>query len=515
MQDNTYNVIIVGAGLAGLHAAEHLAKNGVTEFKILEARNRIGGRIVSISLGADTIELGANWIHGVLGNPIYELALSNKLIDINYVRKPHNVVATTEHGKRIPISVLQEVYETYFWFSKRCEEYFLCKFPCPPSVDSVGKHLARDIELYLKEFNEEDGCIRRMIFNHLLNRESCISGCNSLDDIELSDFGCYAELPGGNLTIPRGYSAILNCLTSSLPPDCILKEHAVKCIYWKHSTPTTPTEERLEAAAQLEEPLDTGQPKVRVECENGKQFCANHVIVTVPLGVLKAKVNDLFEPPLPDYKLQAIQKLSFGTVDKIFLEYERPFLHPDISEVITLWDLQPNEEKEAAKCWYRKIYSFMKVSETLLLAWLSGKEAEYAETLAAEEIADVCTGLLRKFLNDPYVPKPIRVVRTKWHSEPYTRGSYSAIAVGAKQSDIEHLSKPLYIHPYDSKPALLFAGEATHSTFFSTTHGAYLTGRTAAELLLHSDEAASSTSESDAQNLSEVSSWIRGISLDT
>ena len=49
-------VIIIGAGMAGLSAANHLIKNGLTDFRILEARNRTGGRIVSVDLGAEKVK---------------------------------------------------------------------------------------------------------------------------------------------------------------------------------------------------------------------------------------------------------------------------------------------------------------------------------------------------------------------------------------------------------------------------------------------------------------------------
>ena len=51
------------------------------------------------------IQLGANWIHGILGNPLYELASSNGLIELGQLPKPHNVAATTEDGRRVPFTV--------------------------------------------------------------------------------------------------------------------------------------------------------------------------------------------------------------------------------------------------------------------------------------------------------------------------------------------------------------------------------------------------------------------------
>jgi len=79
-------------------------------------------------------------------------------------------------------------------------------------------------------------------------------------------------------------------------------------------------------------------PNVEVICEDGSRYYADHIICTIPLGVLKEKAATLFSPPLPQYKLDSIDKLLFGTVDKILLEYERPFLNPDISEVMLLWE---------------------------------------------------------------------------------------------------------------------------------------------------------------------------------
>lgn len=79
-------------------------------------------------------------------------------------------------------------------------------------------------------------------------------------------------------------------------------------------------------------------PNVEVICEDGSRYYADYVICTFPLGVLKEKASSLFSPSLPQYKLDSINRLLFGTVDKILLEYDRPFLNPDISEVMLLWE---------------------------------------------------------------------------------------------------------------------------------------------------------------------------------
>ncbi|ERL87222.1 peroxisomal N(1)-acetyl-spermine/spermidine oxidase [Dendroctonus ponderosae] len=529
---NYSKVLIIGAGMAGLSAAYHFAKNHFMDFKVLEARGRVGGRIVQIPIGPEKVELGANWIHGVLGNPIYELAMQHGLVDIMAAPKPHKVIAATEQGKQLPFAVLQEIYEAYLCFLKRCEEYFISQYEPPDGIASVGEHIKLEINLYLDKVKDPlERRLKELLFDCLLKRETCISGCDSMNEIDLLEIGSYTELQGGNITLPKGYSAILEPLERVIPKENLIRKHPVKLIKWNCKRKAQKSQESEsgsdsdesdqtvveEGAAgssressQEKSPAAPDNYSVEVVCENNERFYADHVICTLPLGVLKHKANDLFKPPLPEYKMEAIERLLFGTVDKILLEYDRPFLHPSITEVLLLWDDDPNQD--IAKNWFRKIYSFSKISETLILGWISGKEAEYMETLANDVVIETCTMALRRFLNDPFIPKPKRCVCTSWHTQEFTKGSYTAIAVGSSQIDIECLAQPLYLDERQAKPVLLFAGEHTHSNFYSTVHGAYLSGRTATQTLLSND-----TPEEiviDCEDETDLSSWIQGITLE-
>ncbi|KAB0800763.1 hypothetical protein PPYR_06502 [Photinus pyralis] len=525
---NKCKVIIVGGGMAGLSAAYHLSKNGFHDFILLEARRRLGGRIIQIGIGNERIELGANWIHGVLGNPVYELAMQNGLVDIMYMPKPPKVIAATEQGKQVPFSVLHEIYEAYLCFLRRCEEYFISQYLPPEGIDSVGDHINLEVQLYLDKIKDsQERHLRNLIFDCLLKRETCITGCHNMSEIDLLEIGSYTELQGGNIILPGGYSSILEPLTSEIPSRCIFREHPVKRIIWgksKHATSDSdsddsdttvieePSKNPICNSSSRESSCEKQSPEhdIEVICENGERFYGDHVICTLPLGVLKRNARQLFEPPLPDYKIESIDRLLFGTVDKILLEYERPFLNPNITEVMLLWEMEAGTT-DLSQSWYRKIYSFTKLSDTLLLGWISGKEAEYMEKLPSEIVIDTCTNILRKFLNDPYIPKAKSCVCTSWASQPYTQGSYTAIAVGASQIDIEYLAQPLYNSKSQAKPVLLFAGEHTHSNFYSTVHGAYLSGRTSAQVLLSSD-----TPEEivlNCEDTNDLSSWIQGISL--
>ncbi|KAL3278029.1 hypothetical protein HHI36_013370 [Cryptolaemus montrouzieri] len=525
LNKNKYKVIIIGGGIAGLSAAYHLTKNGMNDFILLEAKNRLGGRIVQIRMGNERVELGANWIHGVLGNPIYELAMHYGLVDIMQIPKPHKLVASTEKGKQVPFQVLREVYEAYLCFLRRCEEYFISQYLPPDGIDSVGQHIRLEISMYLDKIKDtEDRHLRELLFDCLLKRETCISGCDDMNEIDLLELGTYTELQGGNIVLPGGYSSILKPFCQDIPSENILCEHPVSLIKWNSSngndsddsdkTVIDDTQKSATVSNSSESVLDL-LTSIEVT-SNNKKWYGDHVICTIPLGVLKHKAKTLFQPQLPEYKLEAIDRLLFGVVDKILLEYDRPFLNPNITEVLLLWEPEKSTnctKPDLSKTWYKKIYSFSKISETLLLGWISGKEAEYMESLSNDIIINVCTDILRKFLNDPFIPKPKSCICTSWGSQQYTRGSYTAIAVGASQVDIECLAQPLYADESETKPIVLFAGEHTHSNFYSTVHGAYLTGRTAAQAVLTCGIPQEFTLDCDEET-TDLSSWIQGICLE-
>ena len=132
--------------------------------------------------------------------------------------------------------------------------------------------------------------------------------CRCGDDLSLvsaDQFGSYIEIPGGNVRVPLGYVGVLAPLLRDLP-TCALKYcKSVSCVRWGA--------------------VSDSCPRAVVKCCDGEEFPADYVIVTVSLGVLKHQHDKLFCPALPAEKVNAICKLGYGYVNKIFLEYARPF----------------------------------------------------------------------------------------------------------------------------------------------------------------------------------------------
>jgi NADPH-dependent 2,4-dienoyl-CoA reductase/sulfur reductase-like enzyme len=62
-------VVVVGAGIAGLAAASRLRQAGI-DAVVLEARDRIGGRLHTVDLAGTPVDMGGSWIHHPIGNPL-------------------------------------------------------------------------------------------------------------------------------------------------------------------------------------------------------------------------------------------------------------------------------------------------------------------------------------------------------------------------------------------------------------------------------------------------------------
>ena len=293
--------------------------------------------------------------------------------------------------------------------------------------------------------------------------ECSIAGCDNLNELSLPFYKEYRRLEGSDVEIGKGYQSILKVMANKLCSNAILFNHLVKLIDWSGGE------------------KEKGLAPVKIICENGQVFEADHVIITVSLGVLKESHQNLFNPPLPLEKVDSIQKMGYGTVNKIFLEFGQDVKVRNLGSLQVLSNYFKFETHPLFPRWVRKIFSFTVVSSNSLLAWLTGDEAKLIESISDEEIKDSISTLLSKLYNQ-HVPKPQRVIKSLWYGDVLFRGSYSYISVHSTPSDISSLSSP--ICDLHHVPRVLFAGEATHHCYFSTTHGAFFSGEREANRLL-------------------------------
>ncbi|XP_004634325.1 spermine oxidase isoform X2 [Octodon degus] len=518
-------VVVIGAGLAGLAATKALLEQGFTDVTVLEASSRIGGRVQSVKLGHATFELGATWIHGSYGNPVYHLAEANGLLEettdgersvgrISLYSKNGVACYLTNRGRRVPKDVVEEFSDLYNEVYNLTQEFFRHGKPVnAESQNSVGVFTREEVRNRIRDDPDDPEATKRLklaMMQQYLKVESCESSSHSIDEVSLSAFGEWTEIPGAHHIIPSGFMRVVELLAEGIPAHVIQLGKPVRCIHWDQAS-TRPRGPEIQPHDEDDHNLDTreGSPSgessqgcgweeeeqwpVVVECEDCEVIPADHVIVTVSLGVLKRQYTSFFRPGLPMEKVAAIHRLGIGTTDKIFLEFEEPFWGPECNSLQFVWE----DEAESRTLtyppeqWYRKICGFDVLYPPeryghVLSGWICGEEALVMERCDDEAVAEICTEMLRQFTGNPNIPKPRRILRSAWGSNPYFRGSYSYTQVGSSGADVEKLAKPL---PYteSSKMApmqVLFSGEATHRKYYSTTHGALLSGQREAARLI-------------------------------
>ncbi|KAL7882001.1 hypothetical protein AOLI_G00088500 [Acnodon oligacanthus] len=473
-------VVVVGAGFAGLAAAATLVQAGFQHIKILEANGRLGGRVCTTKpFTENIIELGANWIHGQKGNPLFQLAKDQNLLAKPSLEDDSDDYFFKEGGRRLAEKLVDRVTSLFEDLTSKASESEL-----EPKYRSLSLGDYLDVAFSKSSLaSSEDGA---RIFEWCKRNECTDEAASSLFEISASQISDYVELDGDfyNSLGPGGYQALLEVLLKRLPSGMILNSKPVKSIHWDVKEKSQGTE--------MSHP-------VKVICENDEVFEADHVIVTVSLGVLKQQAVTMFEPALPESKLDAIEALGFGVVDKIFLHFSKRFWPEDCAGIQLVWDEGPEdksvytsqtEEDDWKETWFKKISGFDSVAchPTVLCGWITGREALHMETLQDSEVKNTCLRLLRSFTGWS-VPDVSQVLISRWGLDHYVLGSYTFIPKGVngvkKQKE---LAAPLPLRSKGSvgKPLqVLFAGEATHVNFYTTTHGAYLSGVREAQRLIN------------------------------
>ncbi|XP_047308868.1 probable polyamine oxidase 5 [Impatiens glandulifera] len=505
-------IVIIGAGMAGLTAANKLYTspgfNDVLEVIVVEGGNRIGGRINTSEFCGDQIEMGATWIHGIKGSPVHKIAQEINSLHSNRPWEcmdgtTSDPLTVAEDGyvlNQTLVNSITSLFNTLMDFAqaKDSEEKNTTIIPLLKPAASVGSFLRKGLESYfdLQKEEEEDlngygNWTRKSLEEAVFGMHECIQRTyTSADDLERLDFDAESEyrmFPGEEITIAKGYSSIIHSIASVLPPGSIQLGKRVTKIEWQkqnHNNNHNINDE------------PNGLP-VKLHFLDGSVMMADHVIVTVSLGVLKAAASStLFDPPLPNFKTQAISRLGFGVVNKLFLQIQEqpnsnkfPFLqmafHPPDSKL----------RNQTIPWWIRKTDSLSPIygKSSVLISWFAGKEAMELESLEDEEIKDGFEKTISslKVMSTKEI-KFSKVLKSKWGSDPLFLGSYSYVEVGSSGDDLDSLAVPLPVCNNNnnnnlSRPLqILFAGEATHRTHYSTTHGAYFSGlREANRLLKH------------------------------
>ncbi|XP_053975600.1 spermine oxidase-like [Hylaeus volcanicus] len=461
-------IVIVGAGASGIAAASKLLQNGFEDVLILEAEDRIGGRVHTVKFDEYSVDLGAQWIHGEEGNVAYQLAAPLNITDHS---DPFYNEMFTSSGELIDPTITKNISDFYFQLMESRNSLKNCN-------DSVGECYEIKLKEYFALFPELNETMQQQLLWYLDQMQMSFDAADSWYDLS-PEQDAYMTSPGDNGINwkERGYSTILDILMKKFPnPEeelpvlnkTILKAEVTKVDY------------------------SNQDGIVKITTLDNKEYVADHVIMTPSLGVLKAQYETIFTPRLPESKIRNIKGLGFGNAEKIILAFNDTWYNNRGMKnrmYSLLWNETERKELDAniKTKWLPHVLGIAIVEHKprLLLLWISGRGARLMDDLTDDEVLNQTIDILQHFLGKKYnVTRPIAMIRSKWHQNKHFRGTYSYRSMETQRtnSSAKQLAEPIITM---GKPVILFAGEATNEHHFSTVHGAIGSGWREAERLMN------------------------------
>jgi monoamine oxidase len=425
------DVLVLGAGVSGLAAADRVAQAGYT-VRVLEARDRVGGRVHTLR-GADwpiPVELGAEFVQGhipVLLTLAAEAGLP--LVELNGDRWQWRAGGLAPADDLPPLT----------------DELIAAVADLPPDQDqTIGQFLARRpggetdmLRLWIESYDAADADRLSMRF---LARERLAE-----DQIE----GDRA------FRLASGYDGVPLALAARVAHhggDIRLE--------------TTATDVRWQR----------GSVSVTTGGSRGS-FEARRLVVALPVGVLQAAPQTpgaiTFTPLLEDREA-ALRGLVMGHVAKVVFAFRERFWERVLP--VRLGFLVTSEYP------FKGWWTGYPVHSTVLVAWAGGPAADALDGLSAEDRADRALEALAEVVREPRAFVDRQVVTWAshdWAADSLARGAYTYVGVGGMHAQ-ETLARPI-------ENTLFFAGEATELTGYqATVHGALFAGRRAADEVLAS-----------------------------
>jgi monoamine oxidase len=408
------DVAVIGAGAGGIGAARRLREAGTVSLVVLEARDRVGGRVNTIAPKGFPLDRGAEWLHSADRNPLSPIA--QRLGFSVHRRPPGWTTRLRNSGETI------EAEEE--WIATR-----------EAQSGARKRAAAEPVDCSLATLLSPGGR-----WNKLLDATSTWGNGGELDRVSVKDYVRYED-SGANWRLGEGYGSLFKALAEGLPVAC-------------------------EAAVSR---VDHRGRAIRLETARGTVTAAQ-VIVTVPTSIIAQEVIR-FDPPFPD-KLAAASGLPLGVDDKLFIALDGPL--PGGEHDAYLVGSTTSRETMT--------YQVRPFDRPVICCFFGGRFAAALEREGEAAMfafaADELTHLLGNHIRKRIAP----LASTAWLQDPWSRGSYSYALPGHADD------RAVLAAPVDDR--LFFAGEACSPNFFSTAHGAWLSGITAAEAALASLTAA-------------------------
>lgn len=257
--------------------------------------------------------MGAQWIHGQENNLIYKIAESKRLINaeaFNYMDAVKQMANISKEEREALVKFFDFLDDKVNNISENFNSGKI----------SLAKYLDDQFHSYIINYDPSCLDLHTKSFEWYCKFLLELNGCHSLLHLSLKLLHNYKECEGdSHVELKNGYSSVLDIFQSFISPDWILINKCVVNIDWSDFKGSGKKYEQSEGGSAK------NYKSIKILCGDGSMFLADHVVITIPLGCLKKDHPTLFSPSLCVSKSRAIQAIGFGTVNKIYLQFEEPF----------------------------------------------------------------------------------------------------------------------------------------------------------------------------------------------
>jgi monoamine oxidase len=438
-----HDVVIVGAGAAGLYAARTLDDLGY-DVLVLEATAYHGGRIWSANLGDVRIENGAEELYGTTNNFVYDdikAAYGNSAQTKIFQESPSQdtMIVMDADGMGGGSTCWAETGDCDS--DSDIEDYW-------DFYNDIGKHDNDPTDQLVSGYLDTSwGVPSTSRGYHLYDAGS-----------PGAEYGTTVERLGLRSLSREWNIWSLSGTVYGLDPTGYID--ALDFLYFDQVLPLVTYNSPVTA-------VDTSGVKPVAIDDNGVYHYADAIIVTVSVGVLKAEMID-FIPDLPAAKLNAISTIGMGNGMKISLRFSSQLWEDKLMTLLL--------DGPLGECWPPKVYQ-PTATDHVLTCFTMGKNAEAMEALpnSTARLNQALVDLDAAF-GGAATPAFIEGTVINWTAWPYVRGSYSYPAPGTYPTSGPSMREVL-AQPVGT--TLYFAGEATHNTAASTVPGALQSGERA------------------------------------
>eukprot|EP01018_Ginkgo_biloba_P036298 Gb_23549 [translate_table: standard] len=439
------SVIVVGAGVSGIMAAKTLADNGVKDFVILEASDKIGGRLLTHQFGGITVESGAGWVQGVGGkqmNPIWELAQKHNLRTCysDYSNARFNIY--DQSGNLIPRSDAAASYERAVKSSNHA-------LALEASMTADGQEGVSILTSQEHDCGFIPSTPTELAIDYILH---------DFEMAEVEPIPTYTEFGESEFLVAdnRGY-------------DYLLQKLAQDFLKTNSSTGDL-MDDRLKLQKVVRE-IEYTNNGVTAKIEDGSVYNAKWVIVSVSLGVLQSELIN-FTPDLPIWKVESFFKCDIRIYTKIFLKFPRKFWPTGSG---TEFFLYADDKRGYYTFWQHMENAYP--GSNILVVTVTNDESKRIEDQDHDQTKAEAMEVLRKmFGND--IPEAEDILVPTWWNNRFQRGSYTNYPILTGSNDFHEIRAPI--------GPVYFTGEHTSQKFNGYVHGAYLAGIDTAKMLVDS-----------------------------